>query len=149
MPEKEKFHKLHLLSLNDPDTYEQEFFVIKRKLWKEGSITEEQFPTVELIPIQNQVNYDSHFIYGWFNHIENKKKYYLHIYFVGEEPLHPKIQSIEICELTLESPIDLKTIQLRDEGGFATRPDPTPDEFITITYANPTNSKKRYQRCYG
>ena len=147
MPQKEIISNTPNLNCKNLETYEHDFFRLRHKLWKEGTVTKEHFPTADLIPIPGEVFSTQYSIEGKFCHRENGKQYYLHIY-IWEDFIHPEIQSIEICELTLHYE-DLTLIQLCDEGKCGTRPGPTPDEFITITYADVDCTRKRYQRCYG
>ncbi|MBQ8424732.1 MAG: hypothetical protein IJX17_01770 [Clostridia bacterium] len=81
---------------------------------------------------------------------EDGSIYYMPIYFVKVKPTK-KIRSIKVTSKFLrEYGRDrslVGTIQLCNVGGFATRPNPTENEFFTITFED--EEVKRYQRCYG
>lgn len=131
--------------------YSHESTRCRRDLLNRGLITHRNFPTTYLYPCKGKYRCsESNGLDGTFMDEESGIDYIINLSFVCTKPISDKIECIEICKVTLNDRLTLTHLQLcEDEGMMGTRPNPTPDEFIEITYADTNRTKVRYQRCYG
>lgn len=131
--------------------YYYEFASCRDKLWNSGLINSNYFSTTRLYPCPGEFHrVGLSCIDVTFRDDRTGRDYRLNINFVGTKLISEEIEYIEICEVTLENWIDLTLIQLCEgKEMIGTQLNPTPDEFITIVYADEKSTKVRYQRCYG
>ena len=149
---------------NFPNVYYNKFWRIRRILWEEGLLSENNFPFVRL-----QANYDDKGNLLCFTDTKGRN-FHFSVRFEGLTWKSEDILEIRICRYALQD-IESKycysyqvdggynIIQLSQVDALGTRPNPTPEEFVFVTFKTNLNKKRwlakstcaevRFQRCYG
>lgn len=138
-----------------PEIYGSKFWQCKRELWKQNILNKTHFPFVRLM-----AKYDENGNLLYFTSECGNNVYHFDVRFISKGRSFGTVEEIIICQYALWDMQDkysytykvesaFKTLQLCEPGAIGTRQDPTPDEFVYVSFHGRISRRFKFQKCYG